>query len=821
MATMADTKGIRPRIEKKFEDFAHLIYDNRIKTLVLMFLLIGILASRIPRITIDTSTEGFLHSEDPTLVSYNDFRDQFGRDEVIIIAVKPPDIFDPAFLARLKKLHETLEEGVPYIDDITSLVNARNTRGEEDRLIVEDLLEKWPETETDLAVLRERVLSNALYKNMLVSENGRFTTIVIRTHSTSSAGQDQDVMEGFGDASDAEMTSETAGKKDTPRTYLTDRENSEAVDAARRIAQEFRAPDFKVLIAGSPVVTHFLKQAMMHDMRKFMAMAFGTIVLLLWVMFRRISGVVLPMVVVIATLLSTLGIMAAAGVAIKVPTQILPSFLLAVCVGASVHVLAIFYHRFRAVQDKKQSIVYAMGHSGLAIVMTGITTACGLLSFSSAEVAPIADIGIFAGIGVLLGLVYTVVMLPAMLAVFPIHAGADRFEMEKPSSGPMDRILSGIGRVATGHPRMILAVTFLIVVASLAGASRIRFSHNPLIWFPEDNEIRLATEQIDHELRGSLSLEVIIDTGKTNGLYDPDFLNRLESAAEYAESMTYRDLFVGKAWSLTTILKEIHQALNENRADFYTIPTDVDLVAQEFLLFENSGSDDLEDFVDSQFSKARLIIKAPFKDAVQYGKFLHMGEAYFSKQFPDATVTLTGMMALLARTLSNAIMSLARSYAYALAVITVLMILLIGRVRIGMLSMIPNLVPILLTLGLMGAFSIPMDLFTMMVGSIAIGLAVDDTIHFMHNFRRYYEQSGDPAAAVHETLHTTGRAMLVTSIVLSAGFFIFTFATMKNLFNFGLLTSFTILMALAADYFIAPALMVVVNEKKEPAKTRS
>jgi len=158
--------------------------------------------------------------------------------------------------------------------------------------------------------------------------------------------------------------------------------------------------------------------------------------------------------------------------------------------------------------------------------------------------------------------------------------------------------------------------------------------------------------------------------------------------------------------------------------------------------------------------------------------------------------------------------SMAKSYAIALAVITILMILLIGGVRIGLLSMIPNIAPILLMLGVIGAFSLPMDLFTMMVASIAIGLAVDDTIHFMHNFRRYYETGGDPKEAVRQTLDTTGRAMLVTSIVLSLGFLIFAFATMSNLVNFGLLTAFTIIMALVSDYLLAPALMVLANKPR-------
>ena len=380
----------------------------------------------------------------------------------------------------------------------------------------------------------------------------------------------------------------------------------------------------------------------------------------------------------------------------------------------------------------------------------------------------------------------------------------------------MDRFLTSISNFSTGHPRAILVASAVVICVSVAFAAQIRFSHHPLGWFPQSNSIRVATEKLDQEMRGTLSLEVVIDTARENGLYDPEILNRLEEAAVFLEAQTYEDVFVGKAWSLTTILKEINRALNENRAEFYTIPQNKKLIAQEFLLFENSGSDDLEDVVDSQFSKARFSMKGPFQDAVHYAALMNTVDQYFRDKFPDANITLTGMMVLLSKTINNAIRSMAKSYITALVVITILMVVLIGKVRIGLLSMVPNLMPILLMLGIIGATPISMDLFTMMVASIGIGLAVDDTIHFMHNFRRYYEQTGDPQLAVYKTLHTTGRAMLVTTIVLSIGFFIFVFADMNNLLNFGLLTSFTILMALLADYLVAPALMVLVNPKIAP-----
>lgn len=803
--------NIRNRVEAWFETLARIIFHNRIKTLIIMALLIAAFASQLPKIFFDFSTEGFLHEEDPTLMEYRAFRKQFGRDEVLIVALSVQNLFTQKTLKKIKALHEELEDNVPFLEDITSIVNARNTRGEGKTLVVEDLLENWPQSASDMAALKDRIFSNRMYTNMLISEDGRFTTIILKTQNYSVPEKDFDVLDGFEE--DGDESEDEGGTTAEEDSFLSNEENAAFVTAVQDIVKKYEGPDFPVYVVGTPAVTHFLKQSMMKDMRKFMGLAMATIIFFLFIMFRKTAGVILPVVVVLLSLVSTLGIMAAAGIPIKLPTQILPSFLLAVGVGASVHILAIFFQHFRQHNNKEDAIAYAIGHSGLAVVMTHVTTASGLLSFATAEIAPIADLGVFAGIGVMLALFYTIILLPALLAVFPVNNKTPAADRGKPAA--MDRFLTRVGNFSTGRPWLILAATAVIIALSLFSASTIRFSHDVLAWFPENSSIRTATEKIDHELRGSITLEIIIDTGAENGLFDPDVLNRLENAAAYAESIAYEDIFVGKAWSLSTLLKEIHQALNENQPAFYAIPQNRDLVAQELLLFENSGSDDLEDYVDSQFSKARFTIKIPFKDGIKYTPFMDIITTYLDDNFPAMTVTTTGMITLLFKTVSAAMVSMARSYLVALAVVTILMIFLIGKVRIGLLSMIPNLAPIIVMLGIMGAFSLPMNLFTMMVGSVAIGLAVDDTIHFMHNFRRYYEETHDPVTAVHETLQTAGRAMLVTTIVLSLGFFSFMFASMNNLFYFGALTGLTIIMALASDYLVAPALMVVVNRPRQ------
>jgi predicted RND superfamily exporter protein len=181
-----------------------------------------------------------------------------------------------------------------------------------------------------------------------------------------------------------------------------------------------------------------------------------------------------------------------------------------------------------------------------------------------------------------------------------------------------------------------------------------------------------------------------------------------------------------------------------------------------------------------------------------------------------AEISFTGALPFMTQTLESVIHGMARSYALALLIITPLMVLLLGNLRTGLLSMVPNLVPILLTLGLMGLLGLPLDLFALLVGGIAIGLAVDDTIHFMHNFRRYHEQGRDVYGAVRETLHTAGQAMLVTTLVLSLGFLSFALSSMRNLTTFGLLVGFAISTAFLADVLLAPALVRVATRRREP-----
>jgi len=211
-----------------------------------------------------------------------------------------------------------------------------------------------------------------------------------------------------------------------------------------------------------------------------------------------------------------------------------------------------------------------------------------------------------------------------------------------------------------------------------------------------------------------------------------------------------------------------------------------------------------------------MTLRAPWRDAITYAPMVRHVESTYGEAVGEyVKVTVTGVLPLLARTFEAVIHSMARSYVIAFLVITPLMMFLLASVRLGLLSMIPNLMPIILTLGMMGYFDIPLDMFTLLIGSIALGLAVDDTIHFMNGFQRYCEETGDPALAVHRTLQTSGQAMLITTLVLCAGFFIFTLGYMYSIFYFGLLTGIALALAFVGDVTLAPALMFLVTRRRQ------
>ncbi len=792
-------RGWRWRIEDGFERWGYFVVRNRWAALFASVAVTLWLVSYLPLLTIDNSTESFLLDDDPAVVQYNEFREQFGRDDKIVLSIEAPDPFDLEFLERLRDLQGAIEADVPYVEEVESLINARFTRGEDGGLVVGELLEEWPESAADLAIFRERVLSNPLYRNALISADAKVTAIAITPDTFSPDSPKNEELAGFEE-------SETGAAP----VYLTAAEGDELIVGLYSVMDRFDTQDFRLHMAGALPMTHRINVGMQRDFARFLPATLALMCGVLAFLFRRIGGVILPLMVVVLSLMATLGVMIVLDIPGSTAVQILPVFLLTVGVCDAVHILAIVYRYRMEGMSERDSIARALAHSGLAVLMTSVTTAVGMASFVTAEMAAVMHLGILAPIGVSLAFVYTMVLLPSLMAIFP---------MPPPKRGriaegvfPFESILVAAGTFACRSPWRVLVPAAGLLVLAILGALQTTFSHNGLSWFPEDDRVRLDFVSIDEHLGGSISMEVLIDTGEPGGLYDPELLAELDRLSFEIKNLAIPPIVVANTLSILDIALETHQALNENRPDMRRIPDTREAVAQELLLFENSGSDDTEELVDSEFRMTRLNLRVPFVDALLFPQFLADVDALLERRLEGmATYQITGLMTLLAQIFDAVIVSMGRSYAFAIGIITPLMMLLLGSLRRGLVSMVPNLIPIVSVLAVMGWLGLAIDTTTMLIGAMVIGIAVDDTIHFMHKFHRYFEQTGDLEGAVQETLRTTGSALLFTSLVLTAGFSIFGLSEMTNIRIFGLLSAFAALVAFLADLLIAPALLSVVE----------
>jgi len=390
--------GMRSRIENIFATIGAWCYDKKYLSLTMCMAVMFTLTAQLKQMQVDNSVESFFRKDDPALTTYEEFRDQFGKDIFFVIAFESKHIFTSEFLGKLVKLHSRLEESVPYIDEITSLVNIRTTRGEGNDLIVEELMGIVPETPAEMDGFRREVLSNPLYINSLISEDGNLTAIIIKPDSF--------ILDSAGSKGSSEYPEDN-------RRLITTKDYAVMYHKIKEAAEAYRSGDINIYYAGEPMITFFLDETSIMDMRRLTPLSLSFCILFLTLMFRRLSGVLYPIIIVAVSLFSTFGVMVLVRIPLTSVTNILPTFLVVMGVADSVHILAVFYRSHQFSGDKRAAISEALAHSGLAVLMTSITTSVGLISFVTADVGPIADLGILAPIGVMFAFLYTILLLPA------------------------------------------------------------------------------------------------------------------------------------------------------------------------------------------------------------------------------------------------------------------------------------------------------------------------------------------------------------------------------------------------------------------------
>ncbi len=787
--------NFKQRIHHNFAEFAYHISQSPRMTLCIATIVTVMLCASLGNLRIDTSNESNLDKNHPSVALYHEFHDLFGFEESLIIMVKTPEVFNLDFLSKLLAFHQRLELEVVHLDNIKSMINTNLTYGLDDELIVEDLLQSFPSDEKELNHFKQQALNDPTFRDLFLSKNHQLTALHL-----------------YQTAYSPELLN---GKKQA----FTSLEQHEYVESVRAIAAEFQNEDFDIQLGGGPMIGDTLLTRLATETPLFAALANSVIMILLFALFRRISAVFLPLLVVNMSLASLFGLMAWFDVALSSFSQILPSFILTVGVCDSVHFLSHFYQRFEEHGDKEKAIKQAMSHTGMPMMLTSLTTAVGMLSFAITEIVPIRALGLFAAAGVIIVWFYTIVLMPALLSLININ-NAKKGQQTLHIS---QRYLTRFGMFAWFHPKTIVMCFSLLLIAALLAVSQLRFEHDPVKWLPDESETPQAIKLMNEQFHGAIAIEIMADTGKENGIKTVQFLEKLEALNTLAKEFSAHGVQMQLSNSIVNTVKQIHKGLNNQATNTSTLPKTDDLIAQEILLFEMSGGSDLERQVTSDFSTARITLLGPWRDLIGYSNYLIELEDEVKTLMADvAEVSFTGVVYLLSPIQKLAIHTMAKSYTSAVFIITIMMILMIGSLKLGLLSMIPNLLPIILGMGFMAIAGMPLDLYSILIGSIAIGLVVDDTVHFIHGFQYHYEKYGDAEKAVKETLNNTGNALLFTTILLFGGFMTYSFSELINMADFGMITGCIVVLALIADIVLLPALLrLIYGRQKKPTLTEA
>ncbi len=792
----------RRKVEKSLGSFGIQIIRFRYILLFLIVLAVGFLSIYIPKINIATSLESSFKGHNQAIQDYQKFRDLFGRDDKIVLLIKSEDIFSVHFLERLKKFHEDLENTLPLLSEVNSLINARYIEGKNGTLQVNDFLENLPQTKEQAQILREKALVYPLFRNSYITQNGDSMIMVIKTQAVSALTDDGSKIKNYGrGVADEDLSDNQAAKS------ISQVENIAILGIMETVIKQYNTDNFRIIFSGTPAYQFHVEPIIRKNMITMSLMVLMLTFFFMAILFGRVSGIFLPQFVVIMGLGATLGLMALAEVPFTLTSSMLPSILLSVGLTAPIHFMVVFF-KYQKRIGRMRAIIRTLGHSGLPIIMTSLTTIVGLLSFSFTEIAPIAHLGIFAAIGIAICLVLTLVFLPALLSILKILPGKEREMLYETSI--YNRMLTWMGRTGIHHAHDIYILSFIAFIIILPGFFKFNFSHNMLHYFSEDDPFIEQTILIEDETSGFRALEVVIDTGKKKGILDHAFLNNLEELEDFAldqNGISGRP-YTGNIISILDIVKKTNQTWHGDDPGHHTIPQDDYLIERQLTEFKQAEPDYLKNYTDQDFRLARFTAMMYWKDAALDVLFVKKLENFASRLFgKDVKVVVTGAVSINSKVIDSMMGNLATGYFLAFFIIALFMIIAVGDVKLGLVAMIPNMYPIIAGLGLMGLLDIPLNTYNLIGGSIVIGVAVDDTIHFFHNFRNYYIKTGDVEIAVNETLRSAGRALITTTLILVCCFWLRLFSPLKVISDFGLIMGFSLLVAFLADVMLAPALL--------------
>lgn len=765
---------------KHGERFVDFVVDHPWKTLLIGLALFMACAPGGAHIAPDFSYRVWFNDDDPLIVEFDTFERRFGNDDrAIIIVHSPSGVFDEESAQLLIDLTQAMWRA-PDVIRVDSLANFNWVHAEEDELIVEPLIPDDLELTAELLAERKKAaLSHETLPDYMVSRDGTVAMLYATIRPA-------------------------LGGSPEYKKFLVGGENErgETLKGAREIIKDFTRGDHVLYMTGGPSINVSFEEAAQYDIQNILPWVFGLTLLFLGILFRRITGVLLPVVVIVLTIGATMGVGGWFGFSINNMTSSVPQVMVAICIADSVHVLVSYFRAMARGANRITAARHSLKKNFLPTVLTSISTAIGFFSFSQANVVPIGQLGTMAGIGTLLAWCFTYLALGPLMVKLPIKGGTmDETQLDLHAASPFamrqaERLL-GVRRVVIGAFAVLGAVT-------IALASQTQVNSNPFEYFPDDSPMNLATDFMDEKVGGPTTMEIVIDSGEEDGFKDPAFMQKLGAFQDWLEAQPY----VTSNTSLVDVLKSMNKSLHADDPKQYVLPDTREGIAQQHLLYTMSLPQgmDLNDRVSVKNDALRLTSSWNIRDSAVVVPTIDLVEAKAKEMGLDAQIT--GKVQLWQRMNPYVVSTFVKSISIAVVLMSILMIVVFRSFGLGMLAMLPNMFPLLLGAALVHAIGHYLDMGTVIAFSFCLGIAVDDTVHFMANYARLRHEGMNAKDAVASIFTHTVPALTTTTIVLVIAFGAFMFATFLPNRNFGIFVATILTMALFTDVTLLPALLM-------------
>ncbi|HCE2454693.1 TPA: efflux RND transporter permease subunit [Vibrio parahaemolyticus] len=717
----------------------------------------------------------FFDGTNKQLLAFDEIQTTFAKTDnlAIVIAPEDGDIFTPQTLSLIQKITVDAWQ-VPYSSRVDSIANYQHTVAFDDELLVEDLLySEYELTPERISKVKSIALSEPVLKSALVSEKGDVTVVNI-----------------------------TAQLPEMDKTA----EVEEVVSSINAMIDRYQRayPDVTFHKAGIIAMNHAFMTAAQDDSSTLVPTMLVVILVFLTIMLRSILSVIATLIVIIGSVMATMGISGWAGMFLSTATVNVPTLIMTLAVADCVHVIATMRQSMKNGFTKAQSIERSIALNFVPILITSVTTAIGFLMMNMSDSPVLRDFGNLSALGVMVACFLSVTLLPALLKLLPIRV---KMETSQDQKHVMDRL--GDFVVSQRRALLPLSVVVIVVCASLIPLNKV--NDESVEYFGQRNEFRQAADFMEERISGMTNISIAIKTNESQGIAAPDFLNTIGEFSSWLRDQPETDHVA----TLADVYKRLNKNMHGDDEAYYSLPQARELAAQYLLLYEMSlpYGLDLNNQINVDKSSIKMVLTVANLGSVELVDLENRIYQWFAEHAPQYQVVASSPSLMFAHIGETNMASMLSTLPITLVLISALLIFALRSVRLGLISLMPNIAPAVIGFGLWALISGEINLGLSVVVTLTLGIVVDDAVHFLSKYQRARREGQTAEQAVRYAFHTVGRALWITTVVLVAGFSVLAMSSFRLNADMGQLSAIVIFIALVVDFLFLPTLLMLFDKK--------